>query len=71
VTVCKTAEQLCMNSETMSFTVAYILNMQKVSFSMMLNRSWQQAVIKKEICSSLLTRLLKKHRLLEVRVPYD
>jgi len=48
-----------MNREIMSFTVAYALNMQKVSSSMMLNRSLQQAVIRKEICSSLLTRFWK------------
>jgi len=69
--VCKTAEQLCVNRETMSFRVAYVLNMQKVSSSMMLNRSWQQAVMRKEICSSLLTRLLEKPILLEETVPYD
>jgi hypothetical protein len=55
----------------MSFRVAYVLNMQKVSSSMMLNRSWQQAVMRKEICSSLLTRLLEKPILLEETVPYD
>jgi hypothetical protein len=60
-----------MNRETMSFKVAYALNMQKVSSSMMLNRSWQQAVMRKEICSSLLTRLLEKPKLSEVTVPYD
>ena len=69
--MCKTAEQLCMNRETMSFTVAYVLNMQKVSSSIMLDRSWQQAVMRKEICSSLLTRLMEKPKLLEITVPYD
>jgi hypothetical protein len=38
---------------------------------MMLNRSWQQAVMGKEICSSLLTSLLENPKHLEVRVPYD
>jgi len=32
---------------------------------MTLNSSWQQAVMRKEICSSLLTRLLEKQKLLE------